>query len=205
MFGLENFTPTDELTRYTDYKAMTEDNLDKSLGNMNRFNTLVNDMLYSAPARNIASRDSGNSSTFYSFSFKPSFNVWTHDSYYDDEGKLKLDITGLIKTISCLSGACNGSELPFVFNKPYKLDGQEVHPLSKDKALMNDMSRLWFSDELFNHQYISEVDNTIVISEDGEIDFEVVDWDRTFNESEDVDLAPGRLTVSTTTALRCTT
>ena len=52
-----------------------------------------------------------------------------------------LDVGDLLKSISCIVGACNASELPFVFNKALKLDGSSVRPGSKDKAMMQPDSR----------------------------------------------------------------
>ncbi|ANP78283.1 hypothetical protein A134_18110 [Vibrio crassostreae 9CS106] len=189
-FGLENTSETGNLISFTDYQAFNETELSNATGNMKRFKRLMNDMLYAGPNRNMAIKSVGNASALYSFDYSPSFNVWSYEK--NEDGSIP-DIGGMIKTIACLYGACNASELPFVFNKAYKLDGTDVRPTTKDKALMNEMSRVWFNKALFNNEYDSSIDNVLVISKDGDLNYEL-DWDRTFNQSEDAQLYPGRLT-----------
>ncbi|MFA0071059.1 carboxylesterase/lipase family protein, partial [Vibrio breoganii] len=62
-------------------------------------------------------------------------------------------------------------------NKAVRLDGTAVSPSKKDKALMNNLSRFWFSDELFDgYEYEASSDNVLVIDEQGEIGAELY-WD----------------------------
>ncbi|MFA0404555.1 carboxylesterase family protein [Vibrio sp. 10N.222.52.C12] len=193
-FGLVNSEMSNELLELADYKPVSENQLGGATQNMSEFKMLMNDMLFQAPARNQAIRSTENADVYapvsmYHFAFKPSFNVWTYNTQGE---KADLDI-GVIKTLACISGACGGSELPFIFNKPYKLDGSEVSLSSKDQALMNDMSRLWFSDNLFtDYEYSQQQDNVLFVDGDGQITIED-DWDALFNESEDGSMPNGRL------------
>ncbi|WP_372153284.1 carboxylesterase family protein [Vibrio sp. 10N.261.52.C11] len=194
-FGLGNSDMNNELLELADYKPELENELGGATQNMTEFKMLMNDMLFQAPARNQAIRSTENADVYapvsmYHFAFKPSFNVWTYNTQGEDGD---LDIGDLLKTFACISGACGGSELPFVFNKPYKLDGSEVSLSSKDQALMNDMSRLWFSDNLFtDYEYSQQQDNVMFVDGDGQITIED-DWDALFNESEDGSMPNGRL------------
>ncbi|CAH8240126.1 hypothetical protein VAEKB19_5450004 [Vibrio aestuarianus] len=73
------------------------------------------------------------------------------------------------------------------------MDGTETHPSSKDKQLMNEMSRVWFSDELFSdYQYDATQDSILLIDEDGQIKTQE-DWDMLNNEAIDPKLRNGRL------------
>ncbi|TKG00016.1 carboxylesterase family protein [Vibrio sp. F13] len=194
-FGLGNSEMNNALLELEDYKPQSEKLLGGATQNMSEFKMLMNDMLFQAPARNQAIRSTENADVYapvsmYHFAFKPSFNVWTYNTQGEDGD---LDIGDLLKTFACISGACGGSELPFVFNKPYKLDGSEVSLSSKDQALMNDMSRLWFSDNLFtDYEYSQQQDNVLFVDGDGQITIED-DWDALFNESEDGSMPNGRL------------
>ncbi|MEZ8607823.1 carboxylesterase family protein [Vibrio sp. 10N.239.311.G01] len=194
-FGLVNSEMNNELLELADYKPVSENQLGGATQNMSKFKMLMNDMLFQAPARNQAIRSTENADVYapvsmYHFAFKPSFNVWTYNTQGE---KADLDIGDVIKTLACISGACGGSELPFIFNKPYKLDGSEVSLSSKDQALMNDMSRLWFSDNLFtDYEYSQQQDNVLFVDGDGQITIED-DWDALFNESEDGSMPNGRL------------
>ncbi|MEZ8943198.1 MULTISPECIES: carboxylesterase family protein [unclassified Vibrio] len=194
-FGLGNSDMNNELLELADYKPELENELGGATQNMTEFKMLMNDMLFQAPARNQAIRSTENADVYapvsmYHFAFKPSFNVWTYNTQGEDGD---LDIGDLLKTFACISGACGGSELPFIFNKPYKLDGSEVSLSSKDQALMNDMSRLWFSDNLFtDYEYSQQQDNVLFVDGDGQITIED-DWDALFNESEDGSMPNGRL------------
>ncbi|PTP75299.1 carboxylesterase family protein [Vibrio splendidus] len=194
-FGLGNSDMNNELLELADYKPELENELGGATQNMSEFKMLMNDMLFQAPARNQAIRSTGNTDvdtpvSMYHFAFKPSFNVWTYNTQGEDGD---LDIGDLLKTFACISGACGGSELPFIFNKPYKLDGSEVSLSSKDQVLMNDMSRLWFSDNLFtDYEYSQQQDNVMFVDGDGQITIED-DWDARFNEAEDDSMPNGRL------------
>lgn len=192
-FGLNNLNTTDALLELTDYYPNPENELGGAIKNMSEFKQQLNDMLFAGPSRIKAKQaeENGTEATFYHFDYKPSFNVWGYETK-GQEGA--VDIIDLINSISCISGACNASELPFVFNKALKLDGTEVHPTSKDKALMAQLSRLWFSDDLFmDYQYNESSDSVMVIDEDGDIALEV-DWDRYSQEGIDPTLRNGRLT-----------
>ncbi|WP_135457852.1 carboxylesterase family protein [Vibrio echinoideorum] len=192
-FGLGNADFNNDVLGLSDYAPWSENELGGATKNMSQFKTLMNDMLFQAPARNQAIRSSEDMNTpvsMYHFAYKPSFNVWTYNTQGEDGD---LDIGDLLKTFACISGACGGSELPFIFNKPYKLDGSEVSLSSKDQALMNDMSRLWFSDNLFtDYEYSQQQDNVLFVDGDGQITIED-NWDVRFNESEDDSMLNGRL------------
>ncbi|WP_286300834.1 carboxylesterase family protein [Vibrio apostichopi] len=192
-FGLGNADFNNDVLGLSDYAPWSENELGGATKNMSQFKTLMNDMLFQAPARNQAIRSSEDMNTpvsMYHFAYKPSFNVWTYNTSGENGD---LDIGDALKTIACISAACNASELPFVFNKPLKLDGTSVRPTSKDRALMNDMSRLWFSDHLFSdYTYSKQMDNVLSINSDGSLSQEV-DWDSVKNAGEDTDMRNGRL------------
>ncbi|MEZ9896518.1 para-nitrobenzyl esterase [Vibrio breoganii] len=177
----------------TDFYPKSEAALGDAIDNMGKFKTLLNDTLFDGPARHMAA--SSEYATLYRFNKKPSFNVYSYNT--GENGS--LDILDLFKTIGCISGACTGSELPFVFNKPMRLDGSAINPNSGEKTLMNEMSRIWFSQALFNNfQYAGAgSDNVLVI--DGEQSFNentatTYDWDSIANEGIDPKLINGRLT-----------
>ncbi|MEZ9834745.1 carboxylesterase family protein [Vibrio breoganii] len=178
----------------TDFYPKSEAALGDAIDNMGKFKTLLNDTLFDGPARHMAA-NSEHEATLYRFDKKPSFNVYN----YNTGENSSLDILDLFKTIGCISGACTGSELPFVFNKPMRLDGSAINPNSGEKTLMNEMSRIWFSQALFNNfQYAGAgSDNVLVI--DGEQSFNentatTYDWDSIANEGIDPKLINGRLT-----------
>ncbi|PMH43118.1 para-nitrobenzyl esterase [Vibrio sp. 10N.286.49.B3] len=195
-FGLGNSEINNQLLTLEDYAP--KEGLLGSIENMGNFKTLLNDMLFAGPARLIAAETSDNNNidengtpitaTFYHFDYNPSFN------FLDEELASDMDIIEFIKTIGCISGACHGSELPFVFNKSLRRDSTEVHPSTKDKALMNEMSRFWFSEALFSPQYIyrTEYDNVLLINEDGDIN-PVNNWDNDYQETQDETVNSGRL------------
>ncbi|OEF08561.1 carboxylesterase family protein [Vibrio genomosp. F10] len=186
-FGLGHLEDTNKVLALTDYMPNPEGQLGGALSNMSEFKQLLNDVVFAGPSRSKAMA-SNQPVTFYHFGYRPSFNVWT----YETQGS--LDIGDVTKSIGCISGACNASELPFVFNKAVKLDGTEVHPSSNEVALMNQMSRLWFSDALFSdYEYSAQSDSVMVIDDAGEIGLEY-DWDRYTNEGIDPELRNGRLT-----------
>ncbi|MEZ8612460.1 carboxylesterase family protein [Vibrio sp. 10N.239.311.D11] len=188
---------TQDILSLTDFYPNSESSLGGALDNMKQFKTLLNDTLFNGPARHMAA-NSGVEATLYHFEHKPSFNMWNYKTGLNEEtGEYdQLSIIDLFKTIGCISGACNGSELPFMFNKAVRFDGSEVNPSSKDKALMNEMSRLWFSDELFqSYQYSDATDNVLVIDGAGFSDNSTTfDWDYVTNPGVDPKLREGRLT-----------
>ncbi|MFA0083990.1 carboxylesterase family protein [Vibrio breoganii] len=184
----------DTALNLTDFYPKSEAALGGATDNMGQFKTLLNDTLFDGPARHMAA-NSEHEATLYRFDKKPSFNVYNYNTGQNSS----LDILDLFKTIGCISGACTGSELPFVFNKPMRLDGSAINPNSGEKTLMNEMSRIWFSQALFNNfQYAGAgSDNVLVI--DGEQSFNentatTYDWDSIANEGIDPKLINGRLT-----------
>ncbi|NMO74834.1 carboxylesterase family protein [Vibrio breoganii] len=179
-----------------DFSPSSEADLGSAIDNMKQFGTLLNDTLFDGPARHMAA-NSTETATLYRFDKKPSFNMWNYNTAQDEEtGEYsELSILDLFKTIGCISGACNGSELPFMFNKAVRFDGSEIHPNTGEKALMNEMSRLWFSEELFtNYQYSDSADNVLVIEAEGFSDTTTYDWDYVTNPGVDPKLRQGRLT-----------
>lgn len=187
---------TQDVLALTDFYPNSEATLGDATANMKQFKTLLNDTLFNGPARYMAA-NSEVQATLYYFEHKPSFNMWNFKTALNEEtGEYdQLSIIDLFKTIGCISGACNGSELPFMFNKAVRFDGSEIHPTSNEKALMNEMSRLWFSEELFtNYQYSDSADNVLVIESQGFSDNTTYDWDYVTNPGVDPKLREGRLT-----------
>ena len=187
---------TQDILALTDFYPNSESSLGGALDNMKQFKTLLNDTLFHGPARYLAA-NSEVEATLYHFEHKPSFNMWNYKTALNEEtGEYdQLSIIDLFKTIGCISGACNGSELPFMFNKAVRFDGSEVRPSSKEKALMNEMSRLWFSDELFQNYQYSDTDNVLVIDGAGFSENSTTfDWDYVTNPGVDPKLRNGRLT-----------
>ncbi|PMG36919.1 hypothetical protein BCU97_12205 [Vibrio splendidus] len=185
----KNRNITSQLLNFSDFSPRNESDLSLAMKNMSQFSTMMNDMLFSGPNR-MKAKQSDQAVTLYHFSYKPSFNVRSYNTK-GQEGL--LDIEDALKTVSCISGACNGSELPFVFNKAVRLDGTAVSPSKKDKALMKNLSRFWFSDELFDgYEYEASSDNVLVIDEQGEIGAELY-WDSYTQAGEDPLLSQGRL------------
>lgn len=190
-FGLDNDTG-ERLLALVDYAKNDEHELVNAIKNMSQYRMMMNDMLYAGPARQqvIESSNNGISSTFYQFAYTPSFNVMG----YTPETDGSLDIISALNTISCISAACNASELPFVFNKSYSVMGEEIRPNTKDKALMSKMSRIWFSDELFeSYKYDANTDTVLIIDEQGEF-YLSHHWDKTMQKGTDLELREGRLT-----------
>lgn len=188
-FGLGNSEQTSQILALNDFAPHRENDLLLATKNMAQFNTLMNDMIFMGPARQKA-QQSQQTVSLYHFDYKPSFNVWAYNTK-GQEGEVSLG--DLLKTISCVTGSCHGSELPFVFNKSLRLDSTQVTPSKTDQALMNSMSRLWFSDSLFeNYQYEASSDSVMVIDDLGELAFEL-DWDRYNQAGDDPTLSHGRL------------
>ena len=190
-FGLGNGELANKLFALTDYAPNDEGELSGAVANMAQFNQLTNDILFSGPAHVKAkqSSDQGQVATsLYQFAYKPSFNSWT--VYNEGESIYPGD---LVKSVSCMGKICSGTELPFIFNKPYNLAGSQVKPSSKDQQLMNTLSRAWFSDELFtDYQYDTATDRVLTIQADGEIS-PITDWDAQQNSAQDPELRGGRL------------
>ncbi|OCH18821.1 para-nitrobenzyl esterase [Aliivibrio sp. 1S165] len=187
--GLGNSETNNELLALTDFYPNSESTLGGAGDNMSQFKSLVNAIVFAGPARLKAKQSDDNNVpvSFYHFNYRPSFNVWSFDN------EINLGITDLLKSISCISGACHGSELPFVFNKAFKLDGMSVHPSDQDKTLMNKLSRVWFSDQLFdNYQYSEALDSVMVIESTGKIMMQY-DWDSATQSGIDPKLRNGLL------------
>ncbi|WP_047043895.1 carboxylesterase family protein [Vibrio mexicanus] len=188
-FGKDSTDKTSELLALNDFAPHNESDLGLALGNMSQFKMMMNDMIFAGPSRQKA-LESEQNVTLYHFAYKPSFNVWTYNTKGEQGDVDEID---LLKSISCISGACNASELPFVFNKALKLDGSAVSPSKKDKALMAQMSRLWFSDELFdNYRYDASSDSVLEFDQEGGYGL-ALDWDRYGNAGDDPALSNGRL------------
>ncbi|GEA59198.1 carboxylesterase family protein [Vibrio comitans] len=192
-----------DILNLTDFYPNSEAELGGAIANMSQFKMLLNDTLFNGPNRYMATNfapaipENDMSATLYRFDKKPSFNMWNFKTGLNEEtGEYdELSIIDLFKTIGCISGACNGSELPFVFNKAVRFDGSEIHPTSNEKAMMNEMSRLWFSEELFtNYQYSDATDNVLVIESQGFSESTTYDWDYVTNPGMDPKLREGRLT-----------
>lgn len=187
-FGLKNQTGSDLLELF-DFHPNSESEIQGAIDNMSQYRTIMNDMLFTGPARMQA--DQSDDATMYYFAHSPSFNVWTYNTGPNGE----TDIGDFLKSISCITGACNGSELPFVFNKSMKMDGTETRPSSTDKKLMNEISRSWFDGTLFSdaNKYNANEDRVLVIDADG-IALSDRNWDKTNNPGKDNNLRQGRLT-----------
>ncbi|WP_394131738.1 carboxylesterase family protein [Shewanella maritima] len=187
-FGLSNTSQTSQLMAYKDFMPNNEVDLSLALKNMAQFNTMMYDMMFMGPTWTKA-RTTNQSVSLYSFSYEPSFNVWAYNTKGE---KGELDVFDLLKTISCISGACNGSELPFIFNKPLKLDGSSVSPSAKDLSLMAQLSRLWFSPALFKDYTYDSSDNVLVINGADDITPKA-NWDQSTQAGDDPSLSQGRL------------
>ncbi|MDW1846075.1 carboxylesterase family protein [Vibrio sp. Vb2110] len=191
-FGLGNSDSTTELLALADFFPNDESELNGAAKNMQQFKTTLHDLLFTGPNRHKVSTEEATGATpsFYYFDYKPGFNVWTYNTKGENGD---LDVGDLLKSISCIVGACNASELPFVFNKALKLDGSSVRPGSKDKAMMNELSRMWFSERLFeDFQYNSATDRVLLIDNDGGIQ-STQDWDNAHHSGIDPKLRQGRL------------
>lgn len=184
-FGLDNIESTNKVLALTDYYPELEDSLEGAIDNMKMYKMLMNDLVFNGPAREVAanSEEQRNTVIMYQFMMEPNFNVWGAPS----------ETTDIFKAIGCISGACNGAELPFVFNKALRFDGSEMTASSKEKALMEKLSRLWFTDLLFEENpYQVADDNVIMIEDSGDISIQY-DWDFNHNEGIDPLLRNGRL------------
>ncbi|PSW14591.1 para-nitrobenzyl esterase [Photobacterium rosenbergii] len=173
---------TSEIFKLEDYKPNNDQSLldGGAAANIGKFHKLLNDLLFDC-ASYVLAQEQKQPVTLYQFKYNAGFSVWPIG---DNDGILDK-INGIVKSIGCLTGkACNGSELPFVFNNNYNMDEQKMLSLSgKDKALQSKMSRVWFTDEIFN-QYDSESDNVWVVDKDGVFE-EKYKWDAEYNQGQD--------------------
>ncbi|MDA0151299.1 carboxylesterase family protein [Vibrio sp. Makdt] len=190
LFYGTNNTTASQLMALRDFKPELETELVDAIGNMGKYRTIMNDTLFAGPARKKAAESKENTALYY-FDYKTSFNVWG----YGISNGLPDDLGDFLKSLSCVSDACGGSELPLVFNKAIRMDGTELSPDSSDKQLMNEVSRSWFNGTLFSdaNQYVASQDQVLVIDADG-MALSAPNWDKTHNQGIDENLSEGRLT-----------
>ncbi|WP_427983493.1 carboxylesterase family protein [Agarivorans sp.] len=177
--ALQDFAPVDDDTNLA---GVTE--------NMSKFNALNNQLLFKCAARDYVQRNAANGlATLYHFDYKASFNTNVlDDSFF-----------GTLGNLSCFGGKpCNKAEVPFIFNRLYNERGTEIVPKQKDKDLMKTVSRLWFSEALFqNYNYSQTTDNVLMVRNvtvNGEEQGEVVsvdDWESIVNVGEDPEAMAG--------------
>ncbi|MCL1067410.1 carboxylesterase family protein [Shewanella olleyana] len=173
---------SDSPLNYADFSpALDDTNLSGITENMGKFNDLNNQLIYKCAARDIAKQNSSESlASLYHFDYKAGFNT----NVVDDS------IFGTIGNLSCFSGVpCNEAELPFVFNRKYNSNGNEIAPTATDTQLMATISRLWFTDKLFeDNTYNNDIDNVLMIKRN-DSDVGVVErldgWDLVMNAGID--------------------
>ncbi|MEZ8723473.1 carboxylesterase family protein [Vibrio pomeroyi] len=188
-YGTDN-NIANELMALADFEPNSELALGGAMDNMAQYRTIVNDTLFAGPARKKAA-ESSQDTTLYYFDYKTSFNVWG----YGISNGLPDDFGDFLKSLSCVSDACGGSELPLVFNKAIRMDGTKLSHDSSDKQLMNEISRSWFNGSLFSdaNKYDKDQDQVLVIDADG-MALSAPNWDKTHNPGKDDNLLEGRLT-----------
>ncbi|MEZ8787824.1 carboxylesterase family protein [Vibrio splendidus] len=188
-YGTDN-TIANDLMALADFEPKDEITLGGAMDNMGQYRTIMNDILFAGPARKKVAGSAKDTALYY-FDYKTSFNVWG----YGIANGLPDDLGDFLKSLSCVSDACGGSELPLVFNKAIRMDGTELSPDSSDKQLMNEVSRSWFNGALFSdeNQYIASQDQLLVIDSDG-MALSAPNWDKTHNQGIDPNLNEGRLT-----------
>ncbi|PMH46587.1 hypothetical protein BCU68_00640 [Vibrio sp. 10N.286.49.B3] len=171
--SLSDFSPAEDDTNLTGIKE-----------NMSKFNALNNQLIFKCEARDFIQRNSSDENiTMYHFDYIASFNT----NILDDS------LLGTLGNLSCFSGkACNKAETPFIFNRLYNERGSVISPTDVDSDLIQEVSRLWFSDALFeNYAYVDANDNALMIHNisDGENDIgkieEISDWDSSINYGVD--------------------
>ena len=176
---LDDFAPS---TTPTTLEGIKED--------LGKFNQLNNQLLYKCAVRDYAKTVTHDvAPTLYHFDYEASFNNQLLDgSIFDTIGNL-----------ACFGGkACNQAEIPFVFNRLYNQDGKKIAPNEGDLLLMGEVSRFWFSDDLFNpeYRYQENLDNVLMISNNsaddgGEINTNLTEWDATMNKGIDTETLDG--------------
>ncbi|MBY5943973.1 carboxylesterase family protein [Photobacterium rosenbergii] len=185
--GLQNLTASNAL-EFSDYAAYDDKTLtgngvegDKgALGNIGQIRKLANDLLFTCAAREVVNKQpSNNATTLYHYDYTSSINIWPFG-----HGTM-----GNLAALSCSNSdgtgkACHASELPFVFNKAVNIAGEKIYPNKQDRELMNTMSRVWFTDALFDDYQRNSTDNVLMINADGQF-VEQVDWDSTMNVPKD--------------------
>ncbi|MGR5061459.1 carboxylesterase family protein [Photobacterium sp. DNB22_13_2] len=193
--GLQNQTANNAL-QFTDYapfddKTLTGNGVDEdkgALGNIGQIRKLANDLLFTCAARNVVDNQisTDKNTTLYHYDYTSSINIWPFG-----HGTM-----GDLAALSCSNTdgtgkACHASELPFVFNKAVNIAGETIYPNKQDRKLMNTMSRVWFTDALFEEYQRNSADNTdrvLMINAEGEF-VEQADWDRTYNPAQDAGLS----------------
>ncbi|MCL9773918.1 carboxylesterase family protein [Vibrio methylphosphonaticus] len=192
-YGLNNADQNKQLLSYEDFTKKSEKELNGAYSNMKQFNQMTSDMLYSGPTRMKAGENASTQAPviMYEFSYRSSFNSVVKGNLLNEK---ETDIIQVIKSLSCSFGTpCNGAELPFVFNKAFRSDGSEFSVSDQDLALMNKLSRAWFSPSLFEReQYEIGTDNVWVI-DGATADMPVYDWDLVTQSGIDPVLVNGRL------------
>lgn len=192
-YGLGNTDETKTLLGLEDYVANSEQELSGAFDNMKQFNQMTNDMMFAGPIRaKVASAEETQiQATMYEFNYSGSFNSVPKGNLFNEK---ETDLIQVVKSLSCSFGTpCFGSELPFVFNKAVRSDGTTFSVSDSDEAMMSKMSRVWFSDELFEkEQYQKGLDNVWVIDGNG-TENPMYDWDRMTKVGDDLLLQEGRL------------
>lgn len=192
-YGLGNSDTTNTILSFEDYVANSETELSGSFDNMKQFNQLTNDMMFAGPIRaKVASaEDSQIQATMYEFNYRGSFNSVPKGNLFNEK---ETDLIQVVKSLSCTFGTpCIGSELPFVFNKAVRSDGTTFSVSSKDQDMMNKMSRVWFSDELFEREQYQNGSDSVWVIDGNEAEGPTYDWDRMTKAGKDERLQNGRL------------
>ncbi|MGF1736226.1 carboxylesterase family protein [Photobacterium satsumensis] len=190
--GLQNQTANNAL-EFADYapfddKTLTGNGVDGekgALGNIGQIRKLANDLLFTCAARNVVDNQiqTDKNTTLYHYDYTSSINIWPFG-----HGTM-----GDLAALSCSNTdgtgkACHASELPFVFNKAVNIAGDKIYPNKQDRKLMNTMSRVWFTDALFDEYLRNSTDRVLMINAEGEF-VEQVDWDRAYNPAQDAGLS----------------
>lgn len=188
--GLQNQTANKAL-EFIDYAAFDDKTLTGkgeegekgALGNIGQIRKLANDLLFTCAAREVVDRQSTNhATTLYHYDYTSSINIWPFGH----------GMMGNLAALSCSNSdgtgkACHASELPFVFNKAVNIAGEKIYPNQQDRQLMSTMSRIWFTDKLFEGYPRNSTDNVLMINADGQF-VEQLDWDNTLNAPQDARL-----------------
>ncbi|GAL30537.1 hypothetical protein JCM19239_6836 [Vibrio variabilis] len=192
-YGLGNTDQTSTLLSFEDYAANSEKELSGAFDNMKQFNQMTSDMMFAGPIRaKVASADDSQiQATMYEFNYRGSFNSVPKGNLFSEK---ETDLIQVVKSLSCSFGTpCFGSELPFVFNKAVRSDGTTFSVSSQDEAMMSKMSRVWFSDELFEREQYQKGSDSVWVIDGNETDGPTYDWDRMTKTGKDELLQDGRL------------
>ncbi|WP_234495954.1 carboxylesterase family protein [Vibrio maritimus] len=192
-YGLGNTDQTSTLLGFEDYAANSEKELSGAFDNMKQFNQMTSDMMFAGPIRaKVASADDSQiQATMYEFNYRGSFNSVPKGNLFSEK---ETDLIQVVKSLSCSFGTpCFGSELPFVFNKAVRSDGTTFSVSSQDEAMMSKMSRVWFSDELFEKEQYQKGSDSVWVIDGNETDGPTYDWDRMTKTGKDELLQDGRL------------